>query len=155
MGMQGWAAGLRERSQSHTRKSRILVVDDDRGVLDLLATFLELAGFDVTTARGGAEALRVAARGFDAITTDMAMPGMDGCEFIERLHDLPIAPIPIVVVTAQGIEQSASGRVGSCRIMTKPCELEELARTLRSLVNTCRHSESGCSPCPYARQHGR
>jgi CheY-like chemotaxis protein len=57
--------------------------DDDRGVLDLLATFLDLAGFDVTTAIDGAEALRIAARGFDAITTDLAMPRMDGCEFIE------------------------------------------------------------------------
>lgn len=151
--MRAVVARLDERAPSSTRKPRILVVDDDRGVLDLLETFLDLAGFDVTTAIDGAEALRVAARGFDAITTDLAMPRMDGCEFIERLHDLPIAPIPIVVVTAQSIDQSVSERVQSCRIMTKPCELEELARTLRSLLETCSHSEFRCSPCPYARQH--
>jgi CheY-like chemotaxis protein len=150
--MQGVATPLDERAQISARKPRILVVDDDRGVLDLLETFLDLAGFDVTTAMDGAEALGVAARGFDAITTDLAMPRMDGWEFIERLHDLPITPIPVVVVSAQNIDQSVSERVQFCRIMTKPCELEELARTLRSLLTTCSHSESRCSPCPHARQ---
>jgi CheY-like chemotaxis protein len=129
-------------------KPRVLVVDDDHVVLKLLAKFLDRAGFDVTTAADGAEALQVATRGFDAITTDLDMPHMNGQEFIQRLRGLPIAPIPVVVVTGQHLDASVAERVPSCHIMTKPCRLEELARKLQSLLATCSHDCFSCSTCP-------
>jgi CheY-like chemotaxis protein len=130
------------------RRPRVLVVDDDPDTLGLLAAFLDLAGFDVTTAADGAEALQVASGGFDVITTDLAMPRMDGGELIQRIRELPINPIPVVVVTAQIVDQSLHERIQSCRIMVKPCDLEELARTLRSLLTTCRHNQFCRSTCP-------
>ncbi len=123
-------------------------MDDDRDVLELLTLFLDLVGFDVTTATSGADALRKAGAGYDVMTTDLAMPCMDGCELIERLHDLPITPIPVVVVTAQAIDASVVERVQSCRILSKPCDLEELVQTLQSLVTTCTHNAFHCSTCP-------
>jgi CheY-like chemotaxis protein len=130
-------------------RARVLVVDDDRETLGLLATFLDLEGFDVTTAADGTEALRVAEGGFDVITTDLAMPRMDGIELVARLQALPIRPIPIVVLTAQVVDGSVVGHVASCQILAKPCALEHLAGTLRSLLSTCSHDRFRCSTCPY------
>jgi CheY-like chemotaxis protein len=123
-------------------------VDDDRDTLNLLETFLDLAGFDVTTAADGADALRKASAGFDVITTDLAMPCMDGCELIQRLHDLPVAPTPVVVVTSQAADRSLRRRVQPCRILSKSCELEELVQTLQSLLTTCSYDRFRCSTCP-------
>jgi two-component system, OmpR family, response regulator len=128
-------------------KPRVLVVDDDRDTLQMLATFLEFAGFEVTTAGSGVEALSAAADGFDAITTDLAMPRMGGGEFIERLHDLPIRPVPVVVVTGQSVDRSVVG-LQSCRILTKPCALDELVDTLQLLMTKCSHNRFCCSSCP-------
>jgi CheY-like chemotaxis protein len=124
------------------------VVDDNPDVLCLFSTFLELVGFDVTTAVDGADALAKAPDGFDAITTDLAMPRMDGCEFLQRLHDLPILPVPVVVVTGQNLDQSVTDSVESCRILSKPCDLEELAVALRSVLSLCSHNRFSCSACP-------
>jgi two-component system, cell cycle response regulator DivK len=139
------AIGMGDRAQD---KPRVLVVDDDQGVLDVLATFLERAGFDVTTAADGVEALRVALHGFDVITTDLDMPHMDGHEFIQRLHDLPIQPIPVVLLTGQQPDESVAERAKACRIVTKPCRLGELAEALRLLVTVCSHDRFSCSTCP-------
>jgi CheY-like chemotaxis protein len=130
------------------RKPRILVVDDDRDMLNLLALFLDLAGFAVTIAADGTEALRLAPNGFDAITTDLSMPRMGGVEFIQRLRELPIAPVPVVVMTAQALDPALTERFRSCRVLTKPCDLDELARHLRTLLATCRHDHGCCSTCP-------
>lgn len=128
-------------------KPRALVVDDDPIVLKLLAKVVERAGFDVTTARDGVEALELAAGGFDVVTTDLDMPRMNGHEFIQRLHDLPIPPIPVVVVTGQHLDEEVAERIQVCRIMRKPCRLEELTRVLRLLLTMCQHDRFSCSTC--------
>jgi CheY-like chemotaxis protein len=128
-------------------KPRVLVVDDDRDVLDVVRMFLEYSGFHVTTAADGIEALQVVARGFDVITTDLDMPRMDGREFIRRLHALPIPPIPVVVVTGQGPDAVSGAQMRVCHVIEKPVRLGELARTLRSLLATCRRDRLSCSGC--------
>jgi two-component system, OmpR family, phosphate regulon response regulator OmpR len=133
----------------------VLVVDDDRETLGLLATFLGLEGFDVTTAADATEALQVAGNGFDVITTDLAMPRMDGGELIARIQSLPITPIPIVILTAQLVSRSQAELVPSCHILTKPCELDRLAGTIRSLLATCSHDGFRCSTCPMHRSPWR
>ena len=90
------------------------------------------------------------AGGFDVITTDLAMPRMDGGELIQRIHDLPITPIPVILVTAQNIDQSVAQRLHPCGIITKPCQLDELVCTLRSLLTRCTHDRFSCSHCPLA-----
>ena len=144
------AAPAEHPQASGCRRPRVLVVDDDRDVLNLLEIFLDLVGFDVTTAINGVDALRKASAGYDVMTTDLAMPSMDGRELIERLRDLPITPIPVVVVTAQVIDPSVTERVQSCRILSKPCDLEELVQTIQSLLTTCTHNTFRCSTCPSA-----
>jgi CheY-like chemotaxis protein len=136
-------------------KPRALVVDDDPFVLRMLAASVERAGFEVTTARDGVEALEAAAGGFDVVTTDLDMPRMDGHEFIRRLHDLPVPPVPIVVVTGQYLDESVAGRIQACRVMRKPFHLDELVRVLRLLVTTCQRDRVSCSTCPGSSRSGR
>jgi CheY-like chemotaxis protein len=135
-------------SESAPTKPRVLVVDDDRRLLEALATFLERAGFDVTTAADGVEALRVALHGFDVITTDRDMPHMDGYEFIQRLHDLPIPPIPVLMLTGQLQDGSFAECAEPCHVVTKPCRLGELATMLHLLMTMCSHDRFSCSACP-------
>ncbi len=100
----------------------------------MVALFLRLEGFDVITASNGAEGLAAASESVDAVTTDLAMPGMDGWEFVQRMRALAIRPVPIIVMTAQTLAPSLAARLASCRVMTKPFDLEDLSRLLRSLL---------------------
>jgi CheY-like chemotaxis protein len=127
---------------------RVLVVDDHLDTLNLYSTFLSLEGFSVTAASNGPDALRLSAKGFDAIATDLAMPGMDGAEFIRQLRAArPKADTPIVVVTGQADAKTEAvlSAIGSCRLLRKPCDLPALADLLRSLSGSCVHDCESCS----------
>jgi two-component system, chemotaxis family, sensor kinase CheA len=69
----------------------VLLIDDSAFFRNMLAPVLNAAGYDVTTAAGGEEALSLLHRGrrFDVILTDIDMPGISGFEFAEQLHKDP------------------------------------------------------------------
>jgi CheY-like chemotaxis protein len=134
-------------AQSAHSTPHILVVDDDPDMRRLSAASLSLSGFSVTTASDGIEALDAQPGRFDAITTDLSMPRMDGYEFVQRLHDLPEVK-PVVAVTARTASDAASRTVWSCHVMSKPCDLHQLAANLRWLLRVCGHSRSACATCP-------
>lgn len=133
------------------RTPRVLVVDDHLDTLQLFESYLSLAGFSVTLASHGGQALELAPQGFDALVTDLAMPGMDGRELVERLRVLQgRSPTPVVVVSGQDLP----GRwplddVSYCALLRKPCDLATLAATLRDLIHTCPHE---CEGCPNKRR---
>lgn len=129
---------------------RVLVVDDHLDTLQLFESALSIEGFSVTLAGNGSQALEFASDGFDAVLTDLAMPGMDGHELIRTLRDVHRSrPVPIVVVSGQVLLNPADfAGVGYCALMKKPCDLAALASTLRQLIDTCLHD---CSRCRYVR----
>jgi len=127
---------------------RILVVDDHFDTLQLYETYLSLQGFSVTTTTNATDGLRFSTNGFDAIVTDLAMPGMDGAEFIRAMRTgRTEAPIPVLVVTGQAdaSREAELAAIGSCRLLRKPCDLQLLGQSLRSLISICRHQ---CDVCP-------
>jgi CheY-like chemotaxis protein len=133
---------------------RVLVVDDHPDTLRLFETYLSLSGFEVTSATSATEALRLAADGVDVIATDLAMPGVDGLEFIRRVRaDAAQPAVPIVAVTGQAIDQAtvSPADIGCCRVVLKPCDLDELAETLHRLVGTCVHDCARCPDSPVSR----
>ena len=68
-------------------KRRILIVDDDAGVRAMVRTVLERAGFDVTTARDGREAITLlAAADYDVVLLDVVMPRFDGLDVVDELR---------------------------------------------------------------------
>ncbi len=115
---------------------RILVADDDRSMCELLQAGLARRGFEVTWRTDAAEALAVMSEGdFDAIVTDLNMPGTNGLELCERVTaNRP--DVPVVVITAFGSLDTAVAaiRAGAYDFITKPFEMDVLRLTLNRAV---------------------
>ncbi len=119
---------------------RILIVDDDRSMCQLLEEDLQLRQFACTWTTDPHQALQLAkAESFQAVLTDLKMPGMSGTELCERIAaNRP--DVPVVVMTAFGSLETAVAaiRAGAYDFVTKPIELDLLALTLTRAV---RHHE--------------
>ncbi|MGE0127050.1 MAG: response regulator transcription factor [Blastocatellales bacterium] len=118
---------------------RLLVVDDDPGLLRAVAETLRAEGYEVTTARRGAEALvRVAETLPDLIVSDIRMPGMDGYDLIRNLRAAPRTRIiPIIFLTAKDetADRIAGFRSGVDAYLTKPFEPEELLAVISNILD--------------------
>ncbi len=107
---------------------KILVIEDDEPVRDILRTFLEEKGFDTVVAPSGEEglnALRVERP--DLILTDLVMPGISGLDVLKQATASAPA-VPVIVMTAFGTVQNAveAMRMGAFDYITKPFNLDEL-----------------------------
>ncbi|WP_261993826.1 response regulator transcription factor [Streptomyces sp. t39] len=119
---------------------RVLVVDDEAPIGELLSMALRYEGWDVRSAPDGAGALR-AAREFrpDAVVLDVMLPDMDGLAVLGRLRrDLP--DVPVLFLTARdAIEDRIAGlTAGGDDYVTKPFSLEEVVARLRGLIRRSR-----------------
>jgi two-component system, OmpR family, response regulator MprA len=115
---------------------RVLVVDDDRAVRDALRRVLTLAGYDVQSAEGGAEAIEAVAHAVpDAVVLDVGMPGIDGLEVCERLRLLGNR-VPILMLTARVeiADRVAGLDAGADDYLIKPFDVNELKARLRALL---------------------
>ena len=121
---------------------RILVVDDDENILSLERTILEQKGFEVTTAGGGAEALRILGDGmFDLVLLDVMMPEVDGFSVCRKIKEDPrLKDMPVIFLTAKGGgEALAEGfESGAIMYINKPFT----ANKLLTIVNTMRVSRA-------------
>ncbi|GAA4870742.1 response regulator transcription factor [Pseudonocardia benzenivorans] len=115
---------------------RVLVVDDEATLSDLLGMALRYEGWDVRTEADGASAVR-AAREFrpDAVVLDVMLPDLDGLEVLRRMRaDTP--DVPVLFLTAKdAVEDRVAGlTAGGDDYVTKPFSLEELVARLRGLL---------------------
>jgi two-component system KDP operon response regulator KdpE len=112
----------------------VLVVDDDEHVLRLVDRVLTRAGYEVQSARDGAEALRLAeARRPDLIVLDLKMPVMDGPTFRqEQLRRPALARVPVLVLSGRPNDDHIAELLGVPRI-SKPFEMHDLLSTVRRL----------------------
>ncbi|WKX70620.1 response regulator transcription factor [Streptomyces sp. XD-27] len=115
---------------------RVLVVDDESALADLLSMALRYEGWDARAAGDGAEAVRTA-RDFrpDAVVLDIMLPDMDGLAVLGRLRaELP--DIPVLFLTAKdAVEDRIAGlTAGGDDYVTKPFSLEEVVARLRGLL---------------------
>lgn len=111
---------------------RILVVDDEQEVCDLLSRFLERNDYTVVTARTGAECLSIVERdSIDAVLLDLKMPGMTGLEVLRKLRTIN-PDLPVVMITGQTDEQTAKATLeeGAFDYIKKPLDFDYLQRTL-------------------------
>jgi two-component system phosphate regulon response regulator PhoB len=119
-------------------KSRILVVDDEPEAVELIAFNLRQAGFSVTTAADGAEALQKArAQLPDLIVLDVMLPEMDGFEVCKLLRREPAtARIPIVMLTAKAaeVDRVLGLELGADDYVVKPFSPRELLLRVRKLL---------------------
>ncbi len=115
--------------------SRLLLIDDDVRLYELLASYLEQNGFTVTCASDGARGLAALESGtFDAVLLDVMMPGIDGLEVCRRIRQT--SHIPILMLTAKGDETDrvVGLELGADDYISKPFGPRELLARLRAVL---------------------
>jgi DNA-binding NtrC family response regulator len=113
-------------------RGRVLIVDDDRPMCELLEAGLARKGFDVAWRTSAEEALDLlTVEEFEAVVTDLNMRGISGIELCERIATNH-ADVPVLVITAFGSLETAVAamRVGAYDFVTKPFEIDELIYAL-------------------------
>jgi excisionase family DNA binding protein len=116
------ASGVRPAAAAAAGRPRVLVVDDEASIRDLLAKTLALAEYDVDLAPDGRTALeRLRILPYDLLITDLKMPGVDGLAVIREARRLK-ADIPVIIITGFSTEASAIEAVnlGVSGYLTKP-----------------------------------
>ncbi|HYN92398.1 MAG TPA: response regulator transcription factor [Pilimelia sp.] len=118
------------------KEAKLLVVEDDPNILELLSASLRFAGFDVTTATSGSAAVTVAKdRRPDLVVLDVMLPDLDGFEVIRLLREGGTRT-PVVFLTARdGTDDKIRGlTLGGDDYVTKPFSLEELTARIRAVL---------------------
>ncbi|CAN5212717.1 response regulator transcription factor [soil metagenome] len=122
---------------------RLLVVDDEPNILELLAASLRFAGFEVDTAVDGREALqKVRADEPDLVVLDVMMPGVDGFEVVRTMRGSHIE-VPVIFLTAKDdpSDRIAGLTVGGDDYVSKPFSLEELVARVRAVLKRTARSQ--------------
>jgi two-component system, OmpR family, response regulator len=123
-----------------TGSARLLVVDDEPTILELLSGSLRLAGFEVVTAASGTGAVRAAASSRpDLVLLDVMMPDGDGFEALRRIRSGG-SEVPVIFLTARDeVPDRVKGfAVGGDDYLTKPFSLEELLGRIRAVLKRTR-----------------
>ncbi|MFN2557122.1 MAG: response regulator [Nitriliruptorales bacterium] len=123
--------------------ARILVVEDDPTVAEVVTRYLALEGFAVDWVGNGADAVeQAAAHRPDLVILDLMLPGIGGFEVLRRLR--AIGPLPIVILTARGEEDDRvlGLRTGADDYVTKPFSPRELTARVHALLRRTRPGET-------------
>jgi DNA-binding response OmpR family regulator len=117
---------------------KVLVVDDEFEIRDLLSEVLKQEGYEVLLASAGEEAIELAKRETPhVILLDVRMPGIDGIEVCKRLKTEPKTQyIPIIMITGYDENKIAAIEVGADDFVNKPIDLVELAVRVKSILRT-------------------
>jgi two-component system OmpR family response regulator len=135
-----------------TAPVRVLVVDDEPNIVDVISMALRYQGFEVDSAATGADAIAaVAARRPQLIVLDVMLPDFDGFEVARRLAGAHV-DVPIIFLTARdSTEDKIHGlTLGGDDYITKPFSLEELVARVRTILRRAGLSQDGGSKLSFA-----
>lgn len=137
--------------------AKVLVVEDDSDIRDVIKIILEDDGCEVIGASNGIEGLELADDSIDLVILDVAMPGMDGFEVCEKLRKT--SNVPVLFLTARSKEHDRlNGLVsGGDDYMTKPFSASELQMRVQALVrryHLYKGKEEGSDTLKYMERHG-
>jgi two-component system, OmpR family, response regulator len=130
-------------------EARLLVVDDEPNIVELLSASLRYAGFAVATATDGAEAMAEARRSRpDLLVLDVMMPGMDGFAMVRKLRGEGLR-VPVLFLTARDAtaDRVAGLTLGADDYVTKPFSLEEVIARIRAILR--RVGSGTATPCAH------
>jgi two-component system OmpR family response regulator len=134
-------------TNGRTPEARLLVVDDEPNIVELLSTSLRFAGFEVATAMTGDEAVRAVERHRpDLVLLDVMLPDVDGFVVLRRLRDRQ-DHLPVLFLTARDAnDDKVTGlTLGGDDYVTKPFSLEEVVARIRAVL---RRTQSGAEEGP-------
>ena len=127
--VEAWLAGHRGAiSRDGLDRPRVLVVDDEAPVRDLIAKTLTMADYEVDTAEDGLAAIeRLKTTDYDLMFTDLRMPGMDGLSVIREARRM-YPTLSVIIVTGYSTEDNAIEAInlGVCGYLTKPFRLPRI-----------------------------
>ncbi|HVG72690.1 MAG TPA: response regulator [Vicinamibacterales bacterium] len=126
-GMAG-VGGVGAAAQARTGRHRVLVVDDEASIRELLSKTLALAEYDVDTAADATSALdRMRSAAYDLLIADLKMPGMDGLTLIRQAKRIK-QDLPVIIITGFSTESSAIEAVnlGVAGYLTKPFRVPQV-----------------------------
>ncbi len=123
---------------SDEKALKVLVVDDEIHIVQVVAIKLRNNGFDVITCENGAQALKIASKEKpNVIITDFQMPVMTGLELVENLRKQPdTAEIPVIMLTARGfaIEDRQKEELNISACLSKPFSPRELLQSVEEVL---------------------
>lgn len=105
---------------------KILLVDDEKGVVAMMKSYFETSGYQVLAAYNGAEALRQAVHQPDIILLDINMPGMDGLTVCEKIRDYISCPILFLTARIETADKINGFQAGADDYIIKPFDIDEL-----------------------------
>jgi nitrogen regulation protein NR(I) len=120
--------------------AKILLIDDDPGIVDTLSRLMADEGYEVTVeTRGDIGLERAVGGGFNAVVTDLRMPGLSGLELVRHLHAAQ-PRLPIILITAFGTTQTAieATKFGAYDYLLKPFEIPQLLDLISRAVKSNR-----------------
>lgn len=124
---------------------RVLLIDDNREILDANASYLSKNGFDVTTADSGlAAASQISSRKFDCIVLDVLLPDLDGYAICKAARTVTDAPILFLSCLDEVDDKTHGLMLGGDDYMTKPYSLRELSARIGALIR--RSERAGENP---------
>ncbi len=124
-----------EDGKKHDKK-KILVADDDQGIVDAIKLMLETVGYDVATTVDGETVLKLKEELPDLLLLDIWMSGQDGrdiCRYLKGREDTK--RIPVIMISANKDTETIAKQVGADDFVSKPFEMDELLEKIERLVN--------------------
>ncbi|BCS89709.1 response regulator [Pseudodesulfovibrio sediminis] len=121
-------------------ETRVLLVDDEGGFLDVLQKRMGKRGLSVTVAMSGTEGIQVLRKqDFDVAVLDLKLGDMDGIEILQIFKKM-VPEMPVIMLTGHGSEQAAREGIqaGAFDYLLKPCELDTLLQKIREAVSHAR-----------------
>jgi two-component system cell cycle sensor histidine kinase/response regulator CckA len=134
--MDRWSGNNYPLPEKDMRSEKILVVDDEKRIVESIANCLNREGFDVTTAHDGAKAVELCrSTPFDLVLLDISMPGMNGYEAMEHILDLE-GDVLIIIMTGSATVESAvtALKKGAWDYLKKPFEYADLKKTIKNAL---------------------
>ena len=120
------------------KKSKILIIDDMPSHLLLLKTILEEEGFDVITSENCQDALQTLEndKAVELILLDIMMPEFDGFDFLDKINELEVNKLPVIVVSAKTDNLSIQKAIdkGAYDYLTKPFNIQDIRNKVQSAL---------------------
>lgn len=114
---------------------KLLIIEDDREISDLLQTLLQMEGYEVETSGDGGEGLERALRApFDAIILDIMLPTLDGLEVLRQLRQGKSTPVMMLTARGDDVDRIVGFEIGADDYLPKPFNPRELLARLKALL---------------------
>jgi len=128
-----------------TPNHKILIVDDDVNICQLMNLYLAKESFQVSICHNGKEALKLLTdkKNFDIVLLDIMMPEMDGFETLAEIRKFSSVPVIMVSAKDESMDKISSLDIGADDYVTKPFEPQELISRIKALIRRSRPTKAG------------